>query len=116
MVVNWFQVSGNLFVHLFSDGKDQLTLQNQRFRGRTALFREQLPTGNASLQLTGVKVQDEGRYRCYSSNGTGSQESFINLKMDGMRQLHVALCLYIRSYRDVTVVLGSVWNMQCART
>lgn len=83
VVIHWFQISGgNLFVHLFYEGYDQLGVQNQRFRGRTSLFSDQVSTGNASLQLTGVKVQDEGRYRCYTSTAKGVKESFINLKMD----------------------------------
>ncbi|XP_063340016.1 programmed cell death 1 ligand 1-like [Pelmatolapia mariae] len=83
VIIHWFQLSaGNLFVHSFYEGHDQLGVQNQRFRGRTSLFSDQISSGNASLQLTGVKVQDEGRYKCYTSTDNGLKESFINLKMD----------------------------------
>ncbi|XP_026036637.1 V-set domain-containing T-cell activation inhibitor 1-like [Astatotilapia calliptera] len=82
-VIHWFQQSaGNRFVHSFYEGKDQLGLQNQRFRGRTSLFSDQISSGNASLLLTKVEVQDEGRYKCYTSTENGIKESFINLKMD----------------------------------
>uniref|UniRef100_A0A3P9KW40 Ig-like domain-containing protein n=1 Tax=Oryzias latipes TaxID=8090 RepID=A0A3P9KW40_ORYLA len=54
-------------VHSYYDNKDQLEDQHQRFRGRTSLFQDQISKGNASLQLTGVMVQDEGRYKCYTS-------------------------------------------------
>lgn len=86
VIIHWNQLSaGNLFVHSFYEGSDQLAVQNQHFRGRTSLFSDQISSGNASLLLTGVKVQDEGRYKCYTSTDNGVKESFINLKMDGMR-------------------------------
>uniref|UniRef100_A0A3P9J7H6 Ig-like domain-containing protein n=1 Tax=Oryzias latipes TaxID=8090 RepID=A0A3P9J7H6_ORYLA len=54
-------------VHSYYDNKDHLEHQDQRFRGRTPLFQDQISKGNASLQLTGVMVQDEGSYRCLTS-------------------------------------------------
>uniref|UniRef100_A0A3Q4M8C4 Ig-like domain-containing protein n=1 Tax=Neolamprologus brichardi TaxID=32507 RepID=A0A3Q4M8C4_NEOBR len=66
VVIHWFQQSaGNLFVHSFYDGHEQLVVQNQR---RTSLFSDQISSGNASLQLTKVEVQDEGRYNCCLSH------------------------------------------------
>uniref|UniRef100_A0A3Q4M894 Immunoglobulin V-set domain-containing protein n=1 Tax=Neolamprologus brichardi TaxID=32507 RepID=A0A3Q4M894_NEOBR len=75
--------AGDITVHSFYHNKDQLERQNQRFRGRTSLFNDQISAGNASLQLTKVEVQDEGRYKCYTSTIDGNKESFINLKIDG---------------------------------
>lgn len=84
VVIHWFQQSaGNRFVHSFYEGHDQLAVQYQRLRGRTSLFSDQISSGNASLLLTKVEVQDEGRYKCYTSTENGIKESFINLKMDG---------------------------------
>ncbi|GLD54483.1 CD276 antigen-like isoform X1, partial [Lates japonicus] len=73
---------GNLLVHSFYRNKVQLRLQNRCFRNRTSLFKDQIFRGNASLQLTGVEVQDQGRYRCYSSTNNKKEESFINLRVD----------------------------------
>uniref|UniRef100_A0A4W6G3E5 Ig-like domain-containing protein n=1 Tax=Lates calcarifer TaxID=8187 RepID=A0A4W6G3E5_LATCA len=75
---------------------NQLRLQDQRFRNRTSLFKDQISRGNASLQLTGVEVQDQGGYRCYTSTMRGKEESFINLRVDGMRdtqEIHKDICL-----------------------
>uniref|UniRef100_A0A4W6BRB5 Ig-like domain-containing protein n=1 Tax=Lates calcarifer TaxID=8187 RepID=A0A4W6BRB5_LATCA len=55
-IIHWVQVAENI----------QLRHQNQYFRGRTSLFKDQISRGNASLQLTGVEVQDQGKYRCYT--------------------------------------------------
>uniref|UniRef100_A0A3B4YTT3 receptor protein-tyrosine kinase n=1 Tax=Seriola lalandi dorsalis TaxID=1841481 RepID=A0A3B4YTT3_SERLL len=83
VVIHWIQVSaGNLHVHSFYHNQDQLGHQDQRFRNRTSLFKDQISRGNASLQLTGVKVQDQGRYKCHTSVIRGNKDSFINLKVD----------------------------------
>ncbi|XP_051800211.1 programmed cell death 1 ligand 1-like [Acanthochromis polyacanthus] len=51
------------------------------YRDRTSLIKDQISRGNASLQLTGVKVQDEGRYQCFISTINRNKESIINLKV-----------------------------------
>ncbi|TNN22498.1 HERV-H LTR-associating protein 2 [Liparis tanakae] len=81
VVLHWHAVQGNIPVHIFYNNQDQLKDQSERFRNRTSLFKDQIPKGNASLLLKGVKLQDEGRYKCYISNKTW-EESFINLKVD----------------------------------
>uniref|UniRef100_A0A3Q0REN3 B30.2/SPRY domain-containing protein n=1 Tax=Amphilophus citrinellus TaxID=61819 RepID=A0A3Q0REN3_AMPCI len=45
----------------------ELTDQDQRFSGRTSLFKDQLSKGNASLLLTELEVQDEGTYMCHTT-------------------------------------------------
>ncbi|XP_030612079.1 CD276 antigen-like [Archocentrus centrarchus] len=82
IVTHWFKVPGDLHVHSFYYSKDQLGHQDQRFRNRTSLFKDQISRGNASLQLAGVQVQDQSRYKCHTSTIRGNQESFINLKVD----------------------------------
>uniref|UniRef100_A0A3B4FL63 Ig-like domain-containing protein n=1 Tax=Pundamilia nyererei TaxID=303518 RepID=A0A3B4FL63_9CICH len=96
VVIHWHQVSaGDITVHSFYHNKDQLERQNQRFRGRTSLFKDQISAGNASLQLTKVEVQDEGRYKCYTSTDRGNQESFINLKINGKSHIK---CIHSRNF------------------
>uniref|UniRef100_A0A8C4GFW9 Ig-like domain-containing protein n=1 Tax=Dicentrarchus labrax TaxID=13489 RepID=A0A8C4GFW9_DICLA len=82
VVVHWFQGTGKTPVHSYYHNQDQLARQDQRFRGRTSLFKDQISRGNASLQLTGVEVQDRGRYNCHTSTISGNKDSFINLKVD----------------------------------
>uniref|UniRef100_A0A3Q1FNH9 Immunoglobulin V-set domain-containing protein n=1 Tax=Acanthochromis polyacanthus TaxID=80966 RepID=A0A3Q1FNH9_9TELE len=57
----------NRSVHKYYQDQDQLEDQHQSFRNRTSLFKDQISRGNASLQLTEVKVQDEGRYKCFTN-------------------------------------------------
>ncbi|XP_023255117.1 V-set domain-containing T-cell activation inhibitor 1-like, partial [Seriola lalandi dorsalis] len=83
VIIHWNNVTaGNSPVHSFYYEKDQLAHQDQRFRNRTSLFKDQISGGNASLQLTGLQVQDQGRYKCYTSTTRGNDGSFINLKVD----------------------------------
>eukprot|EP00064_Thunnus_orientalis_P025862 superscaffoldBa00014266_g26293 len=84
ILIHWIQVTAVMVpVHSYYYNQDQLFHQNQRFRGRTSLFKDQISRGNASLRLTGVEFQDQGRYKCYTSTITGNKESFINVNMDG---------------------------------
>ncbi|KAM4533467.1 CD276 antigen-like isoform 2-T3 [Odontesthes bonariensis] len=82
-VIHWIKLTAvKLRVHSFYQNRDQLGVQDQRFRGRTSLFQDQISRGNVSLQLTGVKVQDQGRYECFISTISGNKDTFINLKVD----------------------------------
>ncbi|XP_038565685.1 CD276 antigen-like [Micropterus salmoides] len=81
VVIHWIQVTGDTPVHSYYHNQDQLAYQGQNFGGRTSLFKDQISRGNASLQLTDVQVQDQGRYKCYTSTVRGNKELFINLKV-----------------------------------
>ncbi|XP_034427654.1 V-set domain-containing T-cell activation inhibitor 1-like [Hippoglossus hippoglossus] len=82
--IHWMKVeAGETRVHSYYRARDQFDLQSERFRGRTSLFKEQISRGNASIRLTGLQLQDQGRYKCYTSTITGgNKESFINLRAD----------------------------------
>uniref|UniRef100_A0A3Q2VM38 HERV-H LTR-associating 2b, tandem duplicate 2 n=1 Tax=Haplochromis burtoni TaxID=8153 RepID=A0A3Q2VM38_HAPBU len=79
-VIHW--MTENIAVHSFYYNKDQLGSQNQRFKGRTSIFKDQISSGNASLLLKNVNSQDGGRYKCYTSTTRGNQELFIQLTVD----------------------------------
>uniref|UniRef100_A0A3Q1JHL7 Ig-like domain-containing protein n=1 Tax=Anabas testudineus TaxID=64144 RepID=A0A3Q1JHL7_ANATE len=79
VVIHW---TDTFPVHSYYHDQDQLSQQDQHFKARTSLFKDQISRGNASLLLTGVKVQDQGRYRCFTSTVTENNETFINLEVD----------------------------------
>ncbi|KAG8009606.1 HERV-H LTR-associating protein 2 [Nibea albiflora] len=86
VVIHWIHVTaGDTYVHSFYHDEDQLKNQGQRFRNRTSLFKEQIPRGNASLRLTRVETEDQGKYKCLTSIPveTQSRTSFVNLKVEG---------------------------------
>ncbi|XP_070708692.1 CD276 antigen-like [Pempheris klunzingeri] len=83
-LVHWVDVmQEDTYVHSYYHSKNRLADQDQRFRGRTLMFRDQISRGNGSLLLKRVEVQDQGRYRCYTSTITSDDKaSYINLKVD----------------------------------
>ncbi|XP_060943407.1 uncharacterized protein LOC133020728 [Limanda limanda] len=82
-VIYWMQVEpGNTRVHSYYSARDLFAHQGERFRGRTSMFKEQISSGNASLRLTGLQLQDQGRYECYITITGVTEESIINLRAD----------------------------------
>uniref|UniRef100_A0A3Q3FY41 Ig-like domain-containing protein n=1 Tax=Labrus bergylta TaxID=56723 RepID=A0A3Q3FY41_9LABR len=78
VLVHWNQIKGNTLVHSYFYNKDQLGRQDQSFKGRTSLFQDQISKGNASLRLTGVKLEDQGRYKCYTSTTNATRKTSNN--------------------------------------
>ncbi|KAM8746637.1 myelin-oligodendrocyte glycoprotein-like [Acanthopagrus schlegelii] len=52
-------------VHVYRNRDDDPAPQDESFRGRTSLFREEMIRGNISLKLTNVTEQDAGKYMCF---------------------------------------------------
>ncbi|XP_034146646.1 butyrophilin-like protein 10 [Esox lucius] len=52
-------------VHFYRNRVDYNDDQNNNYRGRTSLFKEEIKNGNISLKLTGVKLSDSGNYTCF---------------------------------------------------
>lgn len=83
--IRWIQLRAKKIpvVSFYSNQvQDRLQDQDRRFRGRSSLFRDQISRGNASLFLTDVKVQDEGRYECFTESSGAKNLSFISLTVD----------------------------------
>lgn len=53
------------FVHVYRDHVEVADMKAASYRGRTALFIEELKHGNISLKIKEVTEADEGRYRCF---------------------------------------------------
>ncbi|XP_072307361.1 butyrophilin subfamily 1 member A1-like isoform X2 [Eucyclogobius newberryi] len=82
-MILWFkEAAEDIIVHIYYQGQSQFEFQHQNYRNRTSLFEEELSTGNASLLLSEVRGQDEGRYRCFSRPIDGEEEeSYVNVKV-----------------------------------
>ncbi|KAI4872843.1 hypothetical protein NFI96_002963 [Prochilodus magdalenae] len=64
MTVEWIRTDTDKQVHLYEDHEDRSYNQAESYRGRTALFKEELQKGNTSLKLSAVQTSDEGAYKC----------------------------------------------------
>ncbi|KAI7806220.1 hypothetical protein IRJ41_002323 [Triplophysa rosa] len=69
LVINWQH--GDTVVHSFYRRSDQLEKQSEVYNGRTSLFHDQLPAGNASLMLTDIQPEHNGEYKCYVTCNNG---------------------------------------------
>lgn len=79
IIIHWLQ--GDKTVHSYFRKANQLSHQDQRFKGRTSLFEDQISSGNVSLQLQKVELQDKGQYKCYTSTIKGNNQQYINVNV-----------------------------------
>ncbi len=84
MRVEWFRLDlKDSLVHLYDDHVDENTDQIQSYRGRTELNHQELQRGDASLKLSSVRVSDEGRYKCFIQSKSWSDDTTVNVNVEG---------------------------------
>ncbi|XP_072513755.1 uncharacterized protein [Salminus brasiliensis] len=65
MMVEWSRIQkADTLVHLYVNYEDRNHDQTESYRGRTALFKEELKKGNTSLKLSALQPSDDGAYKC----------------------------------------------------
>ncbi|KAI7806931.1 V-set domain-containing T-cell activation inhibitor 1-like [Triplophysa rosa] len=77
LIVNWRH--GDTVVHSFYRRSDQLEKQSEVYNGRTSLFHDQLPAGNASLMLKDIQPEHNGEYKCYVTCNSGLYAKKVHL-------------------------------------
>ncbi|KAL0189274.1 hypothetical protein M9458_016373, partial [Cirrhinus mrigala] len=82
MRVEWFRLDlQDSVVYLYENRENKITKQNQYFRGRTALFPEELQNGNASLKVSSVRVSDDGVYKCFIESSSWYDDITVNVSV-----------------------------------
>ncbi|XP_069775670.1 butyrophilin subfamily 1 member A1-like [Narcine bancroftii] len=79
--VRWFRSSTDSTVHLYTNGHDQPGVQDEVYRGRTELFQDEFPHGNASLLLKRTKVSDTGSYTCSIKSSSFREQAVVVLQV-----------------------------------
>ncbi|XP_069491870.1 V-set domain-containing T-cell activation inhibitor 1 [Ambystoma mexicanum] len=80
-IILWEKQGISGIVHLYDNGKDLLKEQNDDFTDRTELFPTQVGTGNASLKLSDVKLEDAGTYVCTVTTSAGKASGKMDFKV-----------------------------------
>lgn len=62
--ITWQKEGLTGVVYQYQNNADHLQEQNLQFKNRVKLFSDAITTGNASLLLKTVRLEDEGVYRC----------------------------------------------------
>ena len=84
MNITWTRSDlGGTVVHFYGNHKDINTRQIPHYRGRTALFKEELQNGNTSLRLSKVSVFDEGEYRCSVESREWKHDFSFKIRVEG---------------------------------
>ncbi|KAM4564244.1 uncharacterized protein V3H82_013297 [Fundulus diaphanus] len=90
LVVEWGRLDlSPKFVNVWFEGSEYTDDLNTAYRGRTSLFTDRLRDGDVSLRLTGVRLSDNARFRCYYPKG--NKEYFINLLVGSVSSPAVSL-------------------------
>ncbi|KAI4872840.1 hypothetical protein NFI96_002968 [Prochilodus magdalenae] len=84
MLVKWIRTDLteiNKLVHLYEAHKDRNYDQMESYKGRTALFKDELQKGNTSLKLSAIRPSDEGVYQCFVQFGPVRDDAFIYVEV-----------------------------------
>ncbi|XP_048375792.2 butyrophilin subfamily 1 member A1-like [Stegostoma tigrinum] len=102
MVVRWLKSDLGSAVYTYRNGEDDTATQDSDYRGRTELFKDELPKGNISLKVKNTRVFDEGKYRCSVDDETDFEETVIELKVGGLGRKH---WIQIEGYKNQGIQL-----------
>ncbi|XP_066527193.1 HERV-H LTR-associating protein 2 [Hoplias malabaricus] len=81
-IIHWQKLDSTVLnVHSFYSGADRLDHQDPVYKGRTALFPDQISNGNISLILRDVEIQDGGKYKCYGAISSANKEYFFSVNI-----------------------------------
>ncbi|CAM4604933.1 unnamed protein product [Leuciscus chuanchicus] len=79
--ITWLKDAVSGVVYEYKNKAAQLQRQNNQFKNRAQLFSDAISTGNASLLLRNVKMEDEGVYRVTVNAPKVSGTTSVNLRV-----------------------------------
>ncbi|MBN3322259.1 BT2A2 protein, partial [Atractosteus spatula] len=82
--IRWFRGDFSKPLFLYLNHRPRLQNQNPFYKGRTDLFPEEFPSGNASLFLKSVRGTDDGQYTCMVKSTNWYEEAVIDVAVRGV--------------------------------
>ncbi|XP_051282808.1 uncharacterized protein LOC127378158 isoform X8 [Dicentrarchus labrax] len=94
------------YVHLYRDRREDMDMKLQSYVGRTELSKDGLKSGDISLKILNVTLEDGGRYRCFIPKLNGPvKESVVTLVVGQPR--------VVGSLQPIVAVLGDDVILPC---
>ncbi|XP_066530727.1 uncharacterized protein [Hoplias malabaricus] len=119
MRVKWSRLEltqSDTLVHLYEDRRDRNDGQMESYRGRTALFKEELKRGNTSLKLSSVRASDEGVYQCFVQLGLWYVDTSVRVEVKG-KGFHSWKIVFICILLSVVALAAvTVWLLKDRRS
>ncbi|KAL6484019.1 hypothetical protein MHYP_G00088920 [Metynnis hypsauchen] len=114
MNIKWIRPDwGDAVLHVYENHKDVNTRLTPQYRGRTALFKEELENGNVSLRLSDVNTRDEGEYKCSVESEFWFDEVSFNLTVEVIGEHPVITVSYDETSEQFSLLCESKgWRPQ----
>ncbi|XP_067282928.1 uncharacterized protein [Pseudorasbora parva] len=80
-------------VMLYQNNKTLPEAAHERYRDRVEFFTDEIPKGNFSLRLKGVRTEDKGVYMCQVFAGHLSANATVELEQLGFSALHIMVLI-----------------------
>ncbi|XP_036388789.1 NACHT, LRR and PYD domains-containing protein 12 [Megalops cyprinoides] len=116
MRVEWIRLQlKDRLVHLYREKKNRNEDQILSYRGRTALFLDELNKGNTSLRLTRVRGSDEGRYQCFIQSQQWDDDASIKVEVRVCVSVGTEPVISTEGHRDGGISLlceSKGWDLQ----
>ncbi|XP_048825916.1 uncharacterized protein LOC125704421 isoform X2 [Brienomyrus brachyistius] len=78
--VDWRRTDSGTIVHLFQGGQSRPESQGDAYRDRAHFFTQEIPKGNFSLLLEGVRTADVGSYECVVYTEQENHETRVEIQ------------------------------------
>ncbi|XP_063044624.1 uncharacterized protein LOC134438855 isoform X2 [Engraulis encrasicolus] len=86
--VSWKKLEPDRSFTLVALFKDNEMSEHGTYHGRASLFGSEIPKGNYSLRLTGVKTEDNGEYICEAHSDALSANRSVSMSL-GLSSMHI---------------------------
>ncbi|XP_066531640.1 myelin-oligodendrocyte glycoprotein-like [Hoplias malabaricus] len=121
MKVEWIRLQltqVDTLVHLYEGYEDKYDGQMESYRGRTALFKEELKRGNTSLKLSSVRASDEGVYKCFIEDKSAPwyEDTTIRVQVKGRGFHSWKIAIICISVAVIVLATFAFWIVKDKRT